>query len=124
MVAEGLSDGADCLGEFTRYDPESVSAARQLARSGASVVVLDGERVGWGASSRNGGQVLTGMKLDPGTLVARFGEARARDLFGASLESIAGLERIISDEGMACEYVVPSKWMTASKPYGEGFAPL
>jgi len=99
-----------------------LSAARQLARSGASVVVLEGERVGWGASSRNGGQVLTGMKLDPGTLVARFGEARARELFGASLESIAGLERIIADEDMACEYARTGHIQAASKPsHFEGF---
>src|SRR6185436_12140322 len=44
-----------------------LSAARRLAMSGASVVVLDRERAGWGASSRNGGQVLTELKLDPGT---------------------------------------------------------
>ena len=40
-----------------------LSAARHLARAGASVVLLERERVGWGASSRNGGQVLTGLKL-------------------------------------------------------------
>ena len=43
-----------------------LAAARQLARAGASVVVLEREQVGWGASSRNGGQVLTGLKVDPG----------------------------------------------------------
>src|SRR2546430_8816894 len=32
-----------------------------------SVVVLEREQIGWGASSRNGGQVLTGLKLDPST---------------------------------------------------------
>jgi hypothetical protein len=62
-----------------------LAAARQVARTGASVVVLERERVGWGASSRNGGQVLTGFKPDPATLVARLGTARARELFDASL---------------------------------------
>src|SRR5439155_13531091 len=62
------------------------------------------ERVGFGASSRNGGQVLAGMKLDPAALVARFGESRARQLFEISLESIDLLERLIADEGIACEY--------------------
>src|SRR5262249_41137924 len=45
-----------------------LSAARHLARAGASVIVLERERAGWGASSRNGGQVLTGLKLDASTL--------------------------------------------------------
>ena len=48
-----------------------LAAGRQLARSGASVLIVDREQVGWGASSRNGGQVLTGLKVDPATLVAR-----------------------------------------------------
>lgn len=93
-----------------------LAAARQLARGGASVVVLEAERVGWGASSRNGGQVLTGMKLEPAALVARFGEARARDLFDASIESIVTLERIIADEAMQCEYERPGHLVAASKP--------
>ena len=45
-----------------------------------------------GASSRNGGQLLTGLKLDPATLVSRYGERHARQLFDISLESMARLE--------------------------------
>jgi glycine/D-amino acid oxidase-like deaminating enzyme len=81
-----------------------LAAARQLARAGASVIVLERERVGWGASSRNGGQVIAGMKLDPGTLVQRYGEPKARQLFEISLDAIAALERTIADERIACEY--------------------
>ena len=81
-----------------------LAAARQLARSGASVVVLEREHVGWGASSRNGGQVLTGLKLDPATLVARFGQPRARELFDLSLASMSSLESLLRDEGIECEY--------------------
>jgi glycine/D-amino acid oxidase-like deaminating enzyme len=40
-----------------------LSAARTLAKRGARVAVLEAETIGWGASSRNGGMVLTGMKL-------------------------------------------------------------
>jgi glycine/D-amino acid oxidase-like deaminating enzyme len=93
-----------------------LSAARRLARGGASVVVVERERVGWGASSRNGGQVLTGMKLDPAALVARFGESRASALFAVSLDSIAALERLIADEGIQCEYGRSGHVLAASKP--------
>jgi glycine/D-amino acid oxidase-like deaminating enzyme len=93
-----------------------LAAARQVARAGASVVVLERERVGWGASSRNGGQVLTGFKLDPATLVARFGESRARELFDASLESIAALEQLIADEAIECDYERTGHIQAASKP--------
>jgi glycine/D-amino acid oxidase-like deaminating enzyme len=93
-----------------------LAAARQAARAGASVVVLERERVGWGASSRNGGQVLTGFKLDPATLVARFGKSRARELFDASLESIAALEHLIADESIECDYERTGHVQAASKP--------
>jgi len=93
-----------------------LAAARTLARAGASVVVVERASIGAGASSRNGGQVLTGMKLDAATLVARFGERRARGLFDASLESIAGLEQLVADEGLACEYERTGHIQAASKP--------
>jgi len=80
------------------------------------VVVLERERVGWGASSRNGGQVLTGLKLDPATLVARYGEARARRLFDASIESIACLESLIARESIDCEYERTGHVQAAWKP--------
>jgi glycine/D-amino acid oxidase-like deaminating enzyme len=81
-----------------------LSAARYLARAGASVVVLERERIGWGASSRNGGQVLTGLKLDAAALVARFGERRAREYFDAATAAITLVERLIADEQIDCGY--------------------
>ena len=92
-----------------------LSAARSLAGSGASVIVLERERVGWGASSRNGGQVITGLKVDPVTLVARYGERRARELFDVSLGAIARLEALISNEAIDCEYERTGHLQAASK---------
>ncbi len=93
-----------------------LAAARTLARDGASVIVLERERAGWGASSRSGGQVLTGLKLDPATLVARFGESRARDLFTISLDAIVALERLIADEAIECDYQRTGHVQAACKP--------
>jgi len=93
-----------------------LSAARQLARAGAAVVVLEREQIGWGASSRNGGQVLTGLKLDPRTLVDRFGERRARELFDVASASIARLEAIIAEETIDCEYARTGHIQAAWKP--------
>jgi glycine/D-amino acid oxidase-like deaminating enzyme len=93
-----------------------LSAARHLARSGASVLVLEREHIGWGASSRNGGQVLTGLKLDPAALVARFGEARARQLFEAAGASVTRLETLIAEEAIDCEYARTGHLEAAWKP--------
>jgi glycine/D-amino acid oxidase-like deaminating enzyme len=49
-----------------------LAAARVLAKHGAKVVVLEAQSIGWGASSRNGGMVLTGLKLGPETLLQRY----------------------------------------------------
>jgi glycine/D-amino acid oxidase-like deaminating enzyme len=84
--------------------------------SGASVVVFDRERVGWGASSRNGGQVLTGLKLDTPALVARYGERRARELFDGATESMAHLESLIAAESIDCDYERTGHIEAAWKP--------
>jgi glycine/D-amino acid oxidase-like deaminating enzyme len=93
-----------------------LAAARQLARAGASVVVVERERAGWGASSRNAGQVLTGLKLDPATLVSRYGEARARELFQVSRDAMAALEAVVVDERIACEFERTGHLQAAAKP--------
>jgi glycine/D-amino acid oxidase-like deaminating enzyme len=80
------------------------------------VLVLERERVGSGASSRNGGQVLTGLRIEPADLVAQFGEARAREIFEASLQSISSLESLIRDEGIDCDYERTGHVVAACKP--------
>src|SRR5262252_8560653 len=51
-----------------------LAAALHLAEAGASVVVLEAGEPGWGASGRNGGQVIPGLKHDPDEIVAMFGQ--------------------------------------------------
>lgn len=93
-----------------------LAAARQLALSGASVVVLERGGVGSGASSRNAGQVLTGLKLEPGALVSRYGEARARELFDVSRDAMTALKRVVADEGIDCELERTGHLQAAAKP--------
>lgn len=93
-----------------------LAAARQLARSGASVIVLERGAIGDGASSRNAGQVLTGLKLEPATLVANYGESRARELFDLSRQAIVELERLVADEQIDCELQRTGHLQAAAKP--------
>jgi len=81
-----------------------LSAALALARRGASVVVLESETIGWGASSRNGGMVLTGLKLGVNQLISRYGRELTRRMYAASLETIATVERIIREENIVCDF--------------------
>jgi glycine/D-amino acid oxidase-like deaminating enzyme len=81
-----------------------LSAARTLALRGVRVVLLEAETLGWGASSRNGGMVLTGMKLPVLTLIKRYGREVVQRMYAASLESIDLVERIIKEEGIDCNF--------------------
>jgi len=79
-------------------------AARSLAKRGIDVAVFEAETFGWGASSRNGGMVLTGMKLPAPTLIKRYGSETVRKMYAASLESIDWLEQIVREENIDCNF--------------------
>lgn len=81
-----------------------LSAALALAKRGAKVVVLERYEAGWGASSRNGGMALTGLKQPAESLLAKFGVERARRLFDASIAAIACVEKIVHDESIECDF--------------------
>jgi glycine/D-amino acid oxidase-like deaminating enzyme len=81
-----------------------LSAARALAKRGVNVAVLEAETFGWGASCRNGGMVLTGMKLPVPTLMKRYGRGAVREMYAASLESIDLVEQIVGDENINCSF--------------------
>src|SRR4029077_7703182 len=81
-----------------------LSAARTLAKRGAKVVVLEAETIGWGASSRNGGMVLTGLKLGANKLISKYGRERTQRMYAASLASIDCVERIVREEEIDCNF--------------------
>jgi glycine/D-amino acid oxidase-like deaminating enzyme len=92
-----------------------LSAARALARRGARVTVLEANTIGWGASSRNGGMVLTGMKLSVETLAKRYGLEATRRMYAASLASIDLVESIVHEEHMDCDFARSGHLEVASK---------
>jgi glycine/D-amino acid oxidase-like deaminating enzyme len=93
-----------------------LSAALALRKRGASVAVLESATVGFGASSRNGGMVLTGLKLAPEVLLRRYGVQTARAMFDASLRAIDVTETVIATEGIECSFERCGHLEVASKP--------
>jgi glycine/D-amino acid oxidase-like deaminating enzyme len=93
-----------------------LSAARTLAKSRASVAVLEGQTIGWGASSRNGGMVLTGLKLPASTLIARYGKQTTARMYAASLEAIDFVEQLVQEENIACDFSRCGHLEVACKP--------
>src|SRR5207248_8098238 len=81
-----------------------LSAARTLAKRGARVALFESETIGWGASSRNGGMVLTGMKLGVNQLVSKYGREWTQRMYAASLASIDCVEQIVQEEKIECDF--------------------
>lgn len=80
-----------------------LSAGLELAERGHQVVVLEGAKVGWGASGRNGGQIVNGLNAGLATIEARYGRTTA-DFVGTVVQEGG---RIIRDRvakyGIACD---------------------
>ena len=81
-----------------------LSAALTLARAGRDVTVIDGDMIGYGCSSRNGGQIGPSFhKLGVAGLTAAFGQAKATAILRESMESLTYLKTLIADEGIDCD---------------------
>jgi glycine/D-amino acid oxidase-like deaminating enzyme len=93
-----------------------LSAALHLRRNGASVVVLEAERMGWGASGRNGGMCTTGLSIGFLSAVDRFGIEEAQRLFLVYDDAIDVVEGLIRDEAIDCDFLRAGKLSLASKP--------
>jgi len=93
-----------------------LSAARTLAKAGASVAVFDSQTIGWGASSRNGGMVLSGLKLPAAMLIARYGREATARMYAASLAAIDFVEQLVREENIACDFSRTGHLEVACKP--------
>ena len=81
-----------------------ISAALHLAERGYSVVVLEAERVGWGASGRNGGHVGSGMRETIDELERALGPSRAGDLWALCEEAKAIIADRIARHRIDCDW--------------------
>jgi len=70
-----------------------IATALALVAKGRSVVVLESERMGWGASGRNGGFASPGYPVGMPALAAQVGEHEARALWRLSVEALALVRR-------------------------------
>lgn len=81
-----------------------LSAALELAEAGYKVVVLEAERIGWGASGRNGGQAIVGFSCGEEKVEALVGMDDARKLFEFSRESMCMLRERIDKHRIQCDW--------------------
>jgi gamma-glutamylputrescine oxidase len=82
-----------------------VSAALELAERGFDVVLLEAQRIGWGASGRNGGQAIVGYGSDGEAAIERqFPREDAQRAWDVSVEGMRLLKQRIARYGIACEW--------------------
>ena len=93
-----------------------LSAARTLAKKGVKAAVLEANTIGWGASSRNGGMVLTGLKVGMKTVIKKYGREIAGQLFQCSLDSIDTVEQIVKEENIDCGFARYGHLLATNKP--------
>jgi glycine/D-amino acid oxidase-like deaminating enzyme len=77
-----------------------LTVAREVARKGWTVAVLEAKRIAWNASGRNTGFVLPGFAQDAQTIVERVGMDAAREVWGLSQSGADYVREAISDGKM------------------------
>ncbi len=80
-----------------------ISAALNLAERGFDVVLLEAERIGWGASGRNGGQICTGLGAGLARVRRWLGPDDARKLFALAAEAKAIVRARAARHRIDCE---------------------
>ncbi|MGH6674581.1 MAG: NAD(P)/FAD-dependent oxidoreductase [Xanthobacteraceae bacterium] len=78
-----------------------LTTAREIARSGWSVVVLEAGRLAGGASGRNTGFVLPGFAAEPDKLIARVGFEPTKDLWSLSKMGLDYVRDTVAAEAAA-----------------------
>ena len=91
-------------------------AALNAAERGLSVVLLEAGRIGWGASGRNGGQIIPGWRKGATDLIARHGAEHARTLFELALDARALTLERIAKHNIACDLSLNGHITLAAKP--------
>ena len=92
-----------------------VATALHLAERGHKAVLLESERIGWGASGRNGGQFCSGQRIEPAAMAGLMGAERARRLWDLAEEAKAIVRQRIARHAIDCD-LRPGLIAAAFKP--------
>ncbi len=91
-------------------------AALNARARGFSVVLLEAGRIGWGASGRNGGQLIPGWRKGASELIGAYGRQKARALFDLAMEARSLTLEAISKYNIQCDLRGDGHLIAAAKP--------
>jgi gamma-glutamylputrescine oxidase len=98
MAGEVVADVCVVGAGFT-----GLSAALELAERGYRVVVVEAAKVGWGASGRNGGQIVNGLNASLETIGRRYGKGTADFVATVVQEGGRIIRERVARYGIACD---------------------
>ena len=111
--------GADVVivgGGFT-----GLSTALHLAEAGKSVIVLEADEPGWGASGRNGGQVNPGWRMLPSEIAEKYGSNRAPAVLDMLNRACDLTFDLIERHGLDCDAERPGFVHAGFGRFGQSF---
>lgn len=91
-----------------------LSAALHLAQAGRRVILLEAQRIGFGASGRNGGQLGSGQRVEQDALEKMLGADHARTLWRMGEEAKALVKRLIAEHDIDCHLKPGVAWTASS----------
>lgn len=90
-----------------------LSAALHFAKAGRRVTLFEAYEIGFGASGRNGGQVIPGFKYDPDDIVSRYGTDTGEAMLRLAADAPDLVFDLIESNGIAC-HPQRNGWVQAS----------
>jgi glycine/D-amino acid oxidase-like deaminating enzyme len=117
-VRPALSGMVECDSVIIGGGLAGLTTALQLARAGQSVIVLEAESVGFGASGRNGGFVSPGFATGSDNIARMAGTEAARQIHRLSIEGVEFVRETI--ETLKIEEARPQPGITSVLRYDEG----
>ena len=80
-----------------------VATAVELSERGYKVVLLESNRIGWGASGRNGGQIIGGYGQNPGAFRSTIGSEGVDIVEGMGVECVDIIKQRIEKYNIDCD---------------------
>jgi gamma-glutamylputrescine oxidase len=114
-VRPTLTDTLECDVCVVGAGIAGCSAALHLAERGYRVVLLEEQRIGWGASGRSGAQAIFGVAAGQEKIARLIGNEAARCVWDVSVEALALMRELIARHRIDCDWV-SGYLLTAIKP--------
>ena len=80
-----------------------LSAALACAEKGLKVVLLEAETIGFGASGRNGGQLIPGLRWSMREIDEEFGRERAQAIFDLAYSAVGRVNGRVAKHDIHCD---------------------